>query len=120
MKVHLLFADRDLDLVAQPPANEQALSSDLEVEHLLVAMANGDPFVFDVARAVVLHSLQDPNQIAYRQDILRDCIADPTIIRDLYRIAAETLERKKKFWLGGTPRAEAVVHRSIQIPDLLT
>ncbi|MGD0656889.1 MAG: DNA mismatch repair protein MutS [Syntrophorhabdales bacterium] len=101
MKVFLMFEDRDFDLKEKLPANEQALTQDLELSTLFEAMALGDEFLFDVARKTVLPGLSsDLHTVLYRQDILRDCLKNPSAIRDIYDIAVELIESRKRQWWG--------------------
>ena len=55
-------------------------------------MARGDKFLFEVVKNVVLTSVTDTDTILYRQDILKDCIRNPEIVRDIYRISDEAIE----------------------------
>ena len=100
MKVFLMYKDRDLDLEQPLPANEETLVQDLELDTLLQAMALGDRFLLEVSTKVVLFSLRDPDAICYRQDILKDCLNNPDIVREIYRISVESLINKRKRWLG--------------------
>ena len=69
MKAFLMHRDRDFDLTAASPANEAALCKDLELDTLVVAMANGDQLVFDVVKkAVLTGAANDLATIAHRQD----------------------------------------------------
>jgi len=88
------------------PWNEQALMQDLELETLFRAMARGDEFLFAMARQVVLTSLYDPEAVRYRQDILRDCLKNSAIVREIYQIPIESIQNRRRRWLGifgGTP-----------------
>ena len=88
-----MYRDRDFDLERDLPWNEAALTQDLELDVLFDAMAQGDPFLFRVAKTAVLTAVEnDLDTIRYRQDILQDCLNHPSVIRDLYSIAAETIE----------------------------
>jgi len=100
MKAFLMYRDRDFDLQRQLPSNEQALTQDLELNTLFNAMAVGDEFIHEVAKKAVLSGLSDPDTIRYRQDVLRDCLKNPSIVRDIYQIPIESVENKKKYWLG--------------------
>jgi hypothetical protein len=101
MKVHLLDPDRDFDWEAGPPAGHEDLTQDLELNTLLDAMAAGDKFLREVSAKVLLASLDDPDQIRYRQQVLADCLAQPGVIRDMYAVAAGALEDTRHLWLGG-------------------
>ena len=103
MKAFLLYKDRDFDLQRKLPWNEQALTQDLELTTLFDAMALGDKFIWNVARTAVLLSVEDVDTIRYRQDILTDCVKNPAIVRDLYTIAVEAIEGKRKVWWGFFP-----------------
>ena len=100
MKVFLLYPDQDLDLEQALPSNEADLTQDLELNTLFNAMAQDDKYLFHVAKQVVLSSLDRPEVIRYRQDILRDCLAHPEVIRQIYQIPITAMERKRGKWMG--------------------
>jgi len=75
--------------------NEQALTQDLELNTLFNAMALGDDFLFEVAKKAILPGLSDLDTIRYRQNILEDCLKNPSIVRDIYQIPIESIENKK-------------------------
>ena len=99
MKAFLMYKDQDFDLQRQLPSNEQALTQDLEFNTLFNAMALGDDFLFEVAKKAVLSGLNDLDTILYRQHILKDCLKNPSVVRDIYDIAVELIESlKKHYW----------------------
>ena len=77
MKAFLMYRDRDFDVDADPPPGATALTQDLGLDTLFGAMAAGDRFLFGVARSAVLASLDAPDAIRYRQQLLADCVAQP-------------------------------------------
>ena len=119
MKAFLMYRDGDLDMAADLPPNESALRQDLELDRLFGAMALGDPFLFDVARKAVLLSLAEPESILYRQRILADCLAQSTVVREMYDLAVEAVEREKRVhhWLFGRS-ADGLLHESIKVLEL--
>ncbi|HEX9924306.1 MAG TPA: DNA mismatch repair protein MutS, partial [Anaerolineae bacterium] len=100
MKVFLMFPDRDFDPKQALPPNEADLRQDLELKTLFEAMAMGDEFLFDVAKQAVLSSLAAPDTICYRQAILRDCLNQPNVIRQIYQIPIQFMKRKRKHLWG--------------------
>ncbi len=104
MKVYLLYPDRDVQATATILATGDDLIRDLALEPLWQAMAQGDAFIRQVVRQVMLASLNDPELIRYRQAIVQDCLRQPALLRELYQIPLEFLERKQKQWLWISPR----------------
>jgi len=108
MKVLLMHRDRDFDLRQKLPWNESALMQDLELGTLLRAMAGNDEFLVDVARHALFSGLQnDVDTILYRQEILKDCLKNRAAVRELYDLATEALEKRRKEWLGVFSRSPA-------------
>ncbi|OPY70112.1 MAG: DNA mismatch repair protein MutS [Syntrophorhabdaceae bacterium PtaU1.Bin034] len=116
MKVFLLHKDQDFDLKRQLPWNAQALVQDLELNTLFDAMAGREPFLFEVAKKAVLRSLDnDVDTILYRQAVLKDCLKNPSIIREMYAVAVEAIERKKRSWWGFFSKSpSSILHGSIE------
>lgn len=112
MKVLLAYRDRDLDLEAEPPPNSKALTEDLGLDIVFGSMATGDEYLDRVARAAVFASLREPDDIRYRQAILRDCLAHPAVVRELYAIAVEALTQERGFWIYSDRTPESVLRRS--------
>lgn len=120
MKVLLMHRDRDLDLDQKLPPNHEALIQDLELDTLVGAMADGDPFLFDVARGVILAGLRDPDAIVYRQRALADCLKRPEVVRRMYDIALDALQSERKVWgfvFKDSP--DRILSRSVQVMELL-
>ena len=97
MKVFLMYQDRDFDVQQELPWNEPELTQDLELDTLFIAMARGDYFLQDAAKKVIFSGLKDgQDPILYRQSILKDCLKNPAIVRNLYKIAEDAMETKQK------------------------
>src|ERR1700683_4129700 len=84
MKVHLLSADRDFDFSAEAIPEQEALVQDLELDQ--------------VARQVVLHGLDSPDEIRYRQSVLSDFIGHPDLVGELYAICLDPIRARKGNW----------------------
>jgi len=101
-----------------PPA-VAALTQDLELDTLFQAMASGDEFLLAVARKTVIASLREPEAILYRQQILADCLEQPGIVREMYRIAVEAVERERNVWgwlMSSSP--DGLLHRSVEVLEI--
>jgi DNA mismatch repair ATPase MutS len=119
MKAFLMHADQDFDLERELPPHADDLIQDLELGTLLRAMAAGDQFLLDVALKAVLASLTDPEAIAYRQHVLADCLAQPSVVREIYDIAVEAVVREKKEYFGlFRDSPDTILHRSVRVLEL--
>ncbi len=120
MKARLLYRERDLDPEQARPGHADALIRDLELTTLFDAMAGGDAYLRQLVERVVLASLADPEEIRYRQAILRDCLARPAVVRELYALAvdaAESKQRARHFWFRDSP--DQLLYKSLRILELL-
>ena len=120
LKALLMHPDRDFDPEQPLPWNTQALTQDLELETLLRAMAGGDKFLFEVARrAVLCGPRNDLPSIHHRQAVLKDALRNPAIVRTLYSLSVETIERKRKSWFGiFSDYPAAILHESVVLMQL--
>ncbi|MBN1366032.1 MAG: hypothetical protein JW976_14590 [Syntrophaceae bacterium] len=98
MKAFLMYKNHDFDLQKKLPPNEQDLTKDLELNTLFNAMALGDDFLLEMAKKTVFSGLNDSGTILYRQNILKDCLKNNSVVRDIYNIAVEAIESKRKRW----------------------
>lgn len=121
MKTHLMHRNRDFDLQGDVPSREPDLVQDLELDTLFQAMALGDPFLLDVARKAVLSAPEnDAETIRYRQDVLKDCLQHPAVIRGLYDLAVETLESERKnYWSLFSRYPSSILYRSVEVMQMV-
>jgi hypothetical protein len=106
-------SERDL------PPLDAILTQDLELDTLWTAMADGDDFIFEIAKRVLLSPLTNLTEIRYRQQVLADCTARPTVVRAIYDLALEALTNDRK--VGGTwPNMgpERLLHWAVQVLTL--
>ena len=102
MRVRLLHPQHDIDLSPRLPNTLIFLTEDdLELRRLYQAMAGGDSFLLDVAKKVVPLSVTDPDIIVYRQHVLADCMANRDVVEQMYAIAVEGDEVRRKVFLAG-------------------
>ncbi len=120
MKAFLMYPDRDFDPAAELPGNAPELLQDLELTPIIEAMARGDAYLADVTRKAILLSLRDPAEIRYRQAILRDCLTHPDVVRAMYALALETINARRREFLGiFTNHPSSIVYSSVKILRLL-
>ncbi|MGP8432787.1 MutS-related protein [Paraburkholderia fungorum] len=115
MKAHLMHKDQDFPFGGDLPWGSDELIDDLELKTLFTAMAHGDVFLFEVAQKAVMTSLREPQQIAYRQDVLRDCVANPDMVRELYRISIDAIEIKKRSQFGLFVYPDAMLMTALEL-----
>lgn len=116
MRALLLHRDRDADLDDDPSPKDLTLIEDLGLASLFDAMAAGDGFLRSVAQRTILSGLGDPGPIGYRQEALRDCLENPSAIRQLYEIAVGAMESPKASAWGVLSRTpSSVLYRSTKV-----
>lgn len=70
---------------------------DLELNTLFNAMALGDKFLLEVAKAALFTGCDsDLDTLLYRQRIIQDCLKHSSIVTAMYEIALDAIERERK------------------------
>ena len=119
MNAFLMHKDRDFDLDASRSLHEIALVQDLGLDAIFTTMAAGDDVLLQVAQCAILKGLHETDAILYRQSILADCLKHPALVRALYAISVDALERERTLWGWGSIHSpEGVLHRSVQAVQL--
>jgi len=98
MKTFLMHPDRDFD--STPPSKRDPIpfSQDVELDVLLNAAAAGDRDIYDIMAAACAGAWgNDIDTIRHRQEILKDCLANPTIVRQFYAVALEPFGRERSW-----------------------
>ncbi len=116
MKAFLMHRDRDFDLEAALPQNTEALIQDLELDVLFSVMAQGDRYLYEIATKAVLQGLGDQDAVRYRQDVLRDVIANSLLVRALYDLSVQALEKEKKIYSWMYSKSpSSILGRSVEV-----
>jgi len=105
------------------PWNWEELTADLSLTTLFDAMARDDDCVFEVCRKVVLAAEKgDVDTILYRQEILRDCLKQPGVVRELYAAAVEAIDKQRGRFLGSllSSYPDSVLRDAIERMTLFT
>ncbi|MEB4211205.1 MutS-related protein [Mycobacterium sp. 94-17] len=122
MKVRLLHPVDDPDLSPRLPWRQQDLADqDLELRRVYQAMAAGDEFLLETAKKIVPLAVTDPGVVVYRQQVLADCLANRAAVRQLYDVAVDGVEVRRKVFLGGlmSRDPQAILRRSVRVLELL-
>jgi len=101
MKTFLMHPDRDF--YPQPAAQKEAINfaQDLELSVLLNAATAGDPYLHEIMAAAVSGAwINDLATIRYRQEVLKDCLANAGVVRRLYALAIEPFGRERSWHFG--------------------
>jgi len=116
-----MYRDQDFDQQRKLPLNEPALMQDLELDTLFGAMAGGDEFLFQVAKQAVLLGLQDDREtVFYRQAVLQDCLRNYSVVKDLYDLAVEAIEGRRKHWMWITGhRPASILYDAVAVLEIL-
>lgn len=116
MKTFLMFKEGVLPENQDKPWGSDFLKQDLELAKIIDTMADGDAFLRTVCENTLLFPLKGPEEIIYRQDILKDCISNEPLIRNIYDIVVKCVEkeRRESFWFGQT-NPELVLYESVKI-----
>ena len=120
MNALLMHKDRDFDMQAPLPWNESDLRQDLELDVLFDAMASGDPFLRETALHAMLSPEVSPEAILYRRAILKDCLANPQLVKQLYDLSVEVFQKEKKHYFGIFTRyPSAILGSAVDVMTML-
>ena len=96
MKINLLFRNKDFDPKAERCFAYDTLKTDLGLDIVLSAMARGNTVIYSVCETALFNPLSSLDKINYRQENLKDAIANAKIVRRLYDIVDEAISKKEK------------------------
>ncbi len=114
MKAHLLYPDREVDFSAELGLHHDDLERDLELGIVLRDMAQGDRYLFDVSRKILVTPVEDAAVVRYRQGVLADCIENEETVRELYALVVAALEDKRGIWgIRSTTSASVLLHGAV-------
>ena len=119
MKVFLMYPDRNLDPEMKIPWNGDVLVDDLELNRVFEKMAEGDRFLYETVKKVILNSETEVKTILHRQAVLKDCIKNMADVRNIYEILVRSIteEKRQYFWFSQT-NPELILHESIKVMQI--
>ncbi len=104
MKVYLMYPNRDFFVKEDNPWEGEDLFQDLGLDIICEKMSQGDELLFNVAKSVFLWREEEVQAIYYRQEVLKDCLRHPDMVKRLYDLTQRFMERRKKQWFWLSPR----------------
>lgn len=98
MKTFLMHPDRDFDATPLSEREPIQFTQDIELGVLLNAAAGDDRYLRDMMAAACAGAWEnDVATIRYRQEILKDSLSNPDIVRQFYAIAIEPFGREQSW-----------------------
>lgn len=94
MRVHLMFPDMDFHVDENKKCGNKEVFSDLGIDDIIEAMSGEDKLMRSVCSTALSEPLTDIDVIKYRQDVLKDCLRYPDIIRKIYDISINAEEKR--------------------------
>ena len=110
-----LLTERYDDNLQRKISNENELIEDLNLQIIFNAMAREDNFLYNTAKSVVLNSLTDIGTIIYRQNVLKDCLNNRSVINKIYDIATTTLEEAAYYRQYTQPNYAKIISPSVKV-----
>ncbi|MCF6173761.1 MAG: hypothetical protein L3J44_08290 [Campylobacteraceae bacterium] len=100
MRVFLMYKNKNFTIEQKFSNHSNIIMSDLELDVLLNAMSRDDEFLYNVSKTALLKILKTQEEISYRQEILKDCLKNPQVLREIYELTLKSILNKQKRWLG--------------------
>ena len=101
MKVGLMSPDGATPTPHVVRRHELDLMQDLGLDALVGAMGGTDEYLCDAARHALLDGADtDVATVRFRQEVLKDCLANPDAVRGLYALAVDAFERSRRGYFG--------------------
>jgi hypothetical protein len=120
VNVCLLYSDREFDWEQKISADRRQVAQDLNLDVLLAAARGDDPVLATAAEKVLLVGSCDLAEIQFRQEVLKDFMAQVPVLSELYAMAMEALEQRRRAHLGiFTRHAESMMHEAIPLLRML-
>lgn len=121
MNSYLLYRDSSLE-GKQAWYSKRDLIKDLNLDIIFRTMSGGDPFVAEHVQKVMMIPLQSPEEIWYRQDIIKDLCSHTNLMDQLYQCAEHQnrlLQRYKEEIENNRTRSTYTTGETIQKIDFL-
>lgn len=99
---HLMYRDMDFDPESEVPWNSEQLIQDLGLGIILDAMAGDDREIRRISLRGLLMSMKNPEDIRFRQEVLKDCLENREAIRSILQVMRTSVKKAKEklFWFS--------------------
>jgi MutS domain V len=120
MKALLLHPEHDFDARRGLPVQAANVRPDLALDTVVAAMADGDAFVAQVVSNALLNGTgNDMATLRYRQAVVRDAIAHPGPVREMYAVVVGAFEEKRKsYWGFSSNHPSSILYSARQVLHL--
>ena len=119
MNVRLMFQDGNLD-IGKISSLERDLINDLELKHVIEAMAADDEHIEAAAAWALTHPLLSAGEIEYRQAVLADCERNEKTVRELYSMARDALScRRDYMWAFESRQSSIILSNSLRMLETM-
>ncbi|MEM3671218.1 MAG: DNA mismatch repair protein MutS [Thermoprotei archaeon] len=116
MKTFLMYKDRSLDQSGSLADGSADLLKDLGFEVIISSMSNGNKFIEEVSRKAMVQLVTDSEDLAYRQEVIKDALENSTQIIEMYNILTSAVEEaKERYFWASVSKPEFVLHESVGI-----
>jgi len=121
MNVFLMYPDRDFDMEKELAEYTGDLCQDLDFNVVFDVMGGGDSGIRKIAETAMLLPMSDAEEILYRQDVLKDCLAFPEVVQQLYGLSSEVIDKESKNYLNFFKSyPEQILGRSVNVLELFS
>ncbi|MBO4330771.1 MAG: hypothetical protein J5827_01700 [Oscillospiraceae bacterium] len=117
MRAGLMFRDRDFSMTAPTVYGRDTLCADFEIKRIIERMAAKDLNIELAVNSALFNPLCDIDEILYRQQVLKDCLAHPAQVRELYELVsgAEHFQAEMVKGMRTDPQVEDTLTDAITI-----
>ena len=95
------------------------MDADLGLDAIYEAMAAGNEVIDDVVRRLLPVSLGTVDEVIYRQASVRDALAAPALVGDLYRVSDAAIDAERKVWGSTIRNPELILDRAAEVIGIL-
>lgn len=127
MNVHLLYPDTESSPERGYPFKADIIK-DLNLSRIFKTMAKDNTYIYSVVNSVMMVPLKSREYILFRQDMMRDVIANPIPFEEMFHKLEEVCTEINKFQSeetklkrnGATITKAGAIFRSLEFLELLT